>query len=216
MTLKSNKVPYSGSGKSIDPLDAGNYPARVVQVIDLGLQAQRPFEGKAKDPCYEIMVTYELTSEFLQDDDGNDDPTKPRWVSERFGIYPLASEKAKSTKRYLTLDPKLENDGDWAAMIGKACLVAVVQNKNKSTGKIYNNVGGISPPIKGMEVPPLVNEGRVFSQDNPDPELFDSLPEWIQTIIKEGLEYNNAPAAIGKRDPNPVGDIETVSDEVPF
>lgn len=213
MTLKSNKVPYAGSGKSFDPLEAGNYPALVVQVIDLGLQAQRPYEGKAKDPCYEIMVTYELVTEFLPDDDGNDDTSKPRWVSELFGIYPLASEKAKSTKRYLQLDPKLEHDGDWAAMIGKPCLVAVVQNKNKATGKVYNNVGGISPPIKGMDVPPLVNEGRVFTQDGECELSLDSLPEWIQTIIKEGLEYNNAPGAIiGNRDPNPVGDLE----EVPF
>jgi hypothetical protein len=41
--------------------------------------------------------------------------------------------------------------------------------------------------------------------------LFESLPEWIQTIIKEGLEYNNAPGAV-KEKPAP----ELVSDEVPF
>lgn len=191
MTLNANKVPFSG-GSKLEPLEPGNYPARVVQVIDLGLQAQRPYEGKEKAPAYEIMVTYELGTEFMVDDDGEPDETRPRWVSERFAIYPLASERAKSTARYKVLDPKLTYEGDWSQMIGAPCLVAVVNNQNRHTGKIYNNVGGISAPIKGMDVPALVNEGVIFDLSSPDVTVFKGLPEWIQDLIKDNLEFRGS------------------------
>lgn len=199
--MNANKAAANGAKREV--LDAGNYPARVAQVIDLGVQKQRPFEGKEKAPVNEIMVTYELVTEFLQDEDGNDDETKPRWVSERFPLYSLGSERAKSTVRYLALDPGKDCDGDWSLMVGKPCLVAVVNNVSKSNGKTYNNVGGVSLPIKGMVVPDLVNEPRVLSLDQPDKEVFDALPEWIQGIIEEGLDFpgSNAEAVLKGKAP---------------
>ena len=191
MTLNANKVPFSG-GSRAEPLEPGNYPARVVQVLDLGLQAQRPYEGQEKAPAYEIMVTYELGTEFMVDDDGNPDETRPRWVSERFALYPLASDRAKSTNRYKVLDPKIKYEGDWSQLIGAPCLVAVVNNKNKHTGKVYNNVGGISAPIKGMDVPELVNEGVTFDLSTGDTKTFKALPEWIQELIKSNLEFKGS------------------------
>lgn len=193
MTLKSNNVPFTGSSKTAAPvLEPGNYPARIAQIYDLGLQAQRPYKGEEKGPKYEIMVTYELVTEFMPDENGNEDITKPRWVSERFGIYPLSSELAKSTGRYKILDPDLQYQGDWSEMLGQPCLVAVVNNKNKNTGKVYNNVGGISAPIKGMEVGPLVNEARTFDLDAPDMAVFEAMPDWIKGIIMENLEFKGS------------------------
>jgi hypothetical protein len=161
-------------------------------VIDLGLQTQRPYEGKAKAPANEIMVTYELVTEFLEDEDGNPDETKPRWVSERFPLYSLASDRAKSTIRYNAIDPGKDCDGDWSLLVGKPCLVAIVNNVSKSNGKTYNNVGGVSLPIKGMVVPDNINPTKFFSLDDPDMEVFNGLPDLIQGIIQENLEFNGS------------------------
>jgi hypothetical protein len=190
MTLKANNT--GGGGVQQDVLDADNYPARIAQVIDLGLQAQRPYEGKQKRPANEIMVTYELGTEFMKDDDGNDRPDKARWVSERFCLFGLNSERAKSTIRYKALDPKGEFEGDWALMIGKACVVAVVNNKSKANGKIYNNVGGVTGPMKGLAIAELVNESKFFSLEDPDLEVFTSLPEWVQGVITSNLEFEGS------------------------
>jgi hypothetical protein len=161
--------------------------ARVVQVIDLGVQAQRPYKGTEKPPIQEIMVTYELGTEFLLDEDGNEDTSKPRWVSERLPLYNLAADKAKSTKRYMALDPAKKYGGDWTQLLGAGCLVAIVNNEKD--GRTYNNVGGISPALKGVPIPELVNEPKFFDQDNPDLEVFSSLPDWIQGIIRDGLGF---------------------------
>lgn len=191
MALKASNKPR-GDRPRAALLDAGNYPARVVQIIDLGLQKQRPFEGKEKAPANEIMVTYELSHEFLEDENGNPDEGKPRWISERFPLYSLASERAKSTMRYLALDPAKAYGGDWSELVGVPCLVAIINNVSKSNGETYNNVGGVSLPIKGMVVPELVNPTVLFNLDDPDIEVFNALPNWIQEMITANLEFQGS------------------------
>ncbi len=213
-------VASSNGGSSVDQeiLEAGNYPARIAQVIDLGLQAQRPYEGKAKRPANEIMVTYELGTEFMKDEDGNDRTDKPRWVSERFCLFGLHSERAKSTIRYTALDPSGEKGGDWAQMVGQGCLVAVVNNKSKSNGRTYNNVGGVTGPMKGLDIAELVNESKTFSLDKPDLEVFGALPDWIQKVITENLEFNGSALqkALGVEPAYEGEDTDEETSDVPF
>ena len=85
MTLKANEVPSNGTRQ--EPIEPGSYPARLVQVIDLGLQPQE-YLGEEKAPKIEITTTYELSDEFMKDEEGNDIEDKPRWVSETFPLNP--------------------------------------------------------------------------------------------------------------------------------
>jgi hypothetical protein len=39
---------------------------------------------------------------------------------------------------------------DLSMIIGKNCLLNLVENKSEATGKTYTNIAGITPPIKGM------------------------------------------------------------------
>ena len=193
MALNASKVEAQGSGKRADPIEAGNYIGRVVQILDMGLQAQRPYQGKDKPPAHEINLTYELGTEFLQDEEGNDLEDKPRWISETFPLRNLQQDLAKSTKRAAALDPKTELGGDFAAMIGFPCTITVVQNPNKKDPTIiYNNVGNVTPPMKGFDAPALVNPTKVFDLDEPDMVVFGSLPEFLQKKIKENLEFNGS------------------------
>lgn len=186
MALNANKA-GNNAGPKAPALDPDNYMARVVQVIDLGVQNQRPFQGKEKPPAHEIMLTYELVTEFMPGEDDEPDEDKPRWVSERFPLHNMKADRAKSTKRYLAIDPKQKFKGDFAALVGQPCLVTIVNNERD--GRVYNNVGGISQPLKGIPVPELKNEPVVLDLDAPDLDVFLALPEWIQKIIKEGLTY---------------------------
>lgn len=198
MSLNARKVPSTGGGGSkfsAPVLDAGGYPARVVQILSLGLQPQRPYKGEEKSPQYELMVTYELLDEFMQDDEGNDIEDKPRWISETFPLYNLEAELAKSTKRYCALDPDLQFDGDWGQLIGTPCTVNLVQNKSKRDGKIYNNVSAVST-MRAKEAKvaaPLVNEPKLFDIERPDAETFWSLPDWIKDKMKANLEFAGSP-----------------------
>lgn len=193
MALNAKNAGNGGGDRVAQPnLEPGNYPARIVQIIDYGLQPQRPFQGKDKPPAQEIGITYELTDAFMVDEDGNDIEDKPRWISETFPLHNLKAENAKSTKRYNAIDPKGDAEGDFSKLIGAAIMVTVVNNANGD--KIYDNVGGLSPmrPRDAANTPDLKNPTLVFDLDAPDAEAFAKMPKWIQEKLKGNLNYKGS------------------------
>lgn len=195
MSLNAKKISSKGGSKQ-QPLEPGSYPARLVSIVGLGLQEQRPYLGQAKDPAYEINITYELLDEFMVDEEGNPDETKPRWISETIPLFNLAADRAKSTKRYLALDKDQAYEGDWTQLLGKACSVTIVQNpgKGQNAGKVYNNVAEISAmrPKDEENAAPLVNDAFFFDYETPDMEVFGRLPDFIKERITSNLEFEGS------------------------
>lgn len=174
-------------------LDPGTYPARLVGLLTFGIQAQRPYQGQEKPPIAELHTTYELVDEFMPDEDGNPDESKPRWLSETLAFHNLAADKAKSTVRYLALDPEQRFSGDWSALIGAGVnlSIAVREGKGANVGKKFENISATSAmrPKESAKLPALVNPPRVFDFYSPDLDVFLSLPEWVQNKMKEALDY---------------------------
>ncbi len=195
MSLNARKIAHTGGKKGPEQaaIEPGTYPIRVAQLIDLGLQPQRPWQGEEKPPAHEMMITYELLDEFCVDEDGNPDEEKPRWLSETIPLRSLKAEKAKSTQRYYALDPNEDCEGDFVALAGMPANASITQNagKGKNAGKIYNNIQMLSTmrPKDAAKAEPLKKEPKVFVLDEPDLEVFNSLPEWLQDKLKSNLEY---------------------------
>lgn len=196
MSLNASKIESKGKRERPDPLEPGTYPCRLVQVLGMGLQPQRPYMGEEKEPQYELNVTYEFLDEFLVDKEtGKELKDKPRWLSESFPLHSLDSDLAKSTKRYMAIDPTKEFGGDWSQLVGTPCMVTIVQNPSKKDPEvIYENVASVSSMrAKDAEkAPELVNPPKVFDAANPDMEIFKSLPEYIQDKIKGNLDYEGS------------------------
>lgn len=182
---KGNFIPQA----NIEP---GTYPARLVQILDLGLQAQRPYKGQDKPPARELMLTYELVDCFMLDADGNELEDKPRWISETLPFYGLFADKAKSTQRYKAFDPTEEHEGDFAALIESPINVTIVNNAVGE--KVYDNVATVSSmrPKDVDKCTPLKNPSKLFDLDKPDMEVFNSLPEWVRDKITSNLEFTNS------------------------
>ena len=221
MALNAKSVPTS-SGPRAPVLDEGGYPARLVQVIDLGLQPQRPYQGQEKPPAYELQVVYESSDEFMPGEDGEPDESKPRWFWENFALHNLKSDRATSTKRYLALDPNLEYDGDWSKLIGKPVIVALTKTQGRD-GNEYNNVAAISTmrSKEAAKLPDLVNDPVVFDLDDPDLDVFNSLPDRIQEKIKGNLNFGGSKLEAllkgGKTETKKTTKKEAVvDDEIPF
>lgn len=228
MALNAKNIPQTGGKDRVEQpeLEAGVYPARIVQIIDYGLQPQRPFKGEEKPPAYEIGVTYELVDAFMVDEEGEELLDKPRWVSETFPLHNLKADLAKSTKRYKAVDPNEVHEGDWSKLLGEAVNVTIVINKKGD--KVYTNVHGIAAmrPRDAQKCPELVNEARFFDRDNPDLEVFKNFPQWIQDKIKGHLEFKGSAleAALGggeakaapKQRKKPEPAPEVADDDPPF
>lgn len=194
MSLNANNVPSNGSKMKAPILEPGSYLARVVQVIGLGLQKQDPYRGQEKPPAHKIRVVYELSDEFMEDEDGEIIEDRPRWIDETFPLYSLDADMAKSTKRYATIDPDLKHGGDWAKLVGYPVNLIIGSKVSKNTKKEYNHIINTSA-VRAKEVakmPDLVNDPKVFDPGDPDMEIFFSLPKWLQDIIKEGVEYEGS------------------------
>lgn len=192
MSLKANEFKGASSKPRAPALEPGNYPARLVQVIYLGTQPQNPYKGEPKPPGPEFMTTYELSDEFLDDEDGNPDHEKPRWISERFVIYPLSSENSKSTKRYLSLDPDGKFKGDWEKLVGTPCYLTLTRKPSKSDPtKEFNNIASVQPmrSKEAAKLPGLVNDAVAFDFNDPDLEAFLSFPNFVQEIIKGAVDF---------------------------
>ena len=192
MALKISKNGNGGNRVEQAVIEADVYRARLVQLIDLGLQAQRAFQGKDKPPAQEIMLTYELVDEFMKDEEGNDVEDKPRWVSETLPFYGLFADKAKSTQRYNVFDPKGDWDGDFTQALGMAINLTIVNNAKGD--KVYTNVGNVAAMSekKVAVCPELCNPTTAFDLDDPDMVVFEKLPEWIQKKIVENLNFKGS------------------------
>lgn len=199
MGFKLDKLPRgSGGGDRVaqPTLDVGTYPARLVRFIDMGIQPQRPYQGQDKPPAHEVDWTYELLDVFMVDKDGNEDETKPRWISERFPVHRLEADLAKSTKRYKALDPNMDFDGDMSALVGQPCMVTIVHGENKKDPtRPYENIGNVTTmrAKEAAKAPELKNDPQVFLLDEPDMEVFNKFPGWLQDKLKENLEYAGSP-----------------------
>lgn len=204
MALKAKRVKFSGGkGKLQSPLlDTDNYPARLVQVLELGMQ-QNYFDPEKIN--HEVMLTYELDGEFCLDEAGEPVTDKPRWIGETINMIDLPDDmelndiyndqfrgKAKMVTRARAFDPKGTMEFDFTEMLGGACAVTVIQKKKKD-GTLKNEVGNVTAPMRGMQVAELINPVKLFTLDDPDMEVFKSIPEWIQEKIKGNLEFKGSP-----------------------
>ena len=197
-------------------LEPATYPARIVRILDYGLQPQS-FNGEQKAPAQVISITYELLDVFMVDEQGKELEDKPRWISEEFPLHPMSSDRARSTQRYSALDPENKFEGDWTRLITFPCMVTVAVNKKGD--KTYENVSNVST-MRARDVDKaaeLKNPSSVFLLDDPDMALFNKLPKWIQEKIQSNLNYAGSPleAALKGKAPEKKQEVKKPPKEEP-
>lgn len=192
MSLNVNKPQPNKSFVKQEALPAGNYPGRLVQIVAVGLQPQKAYQGVEKKPAYQAFFNYELADEFMLDEDGNEIEDKPRWVGERLSLLPLFAERAKSTARYKALDPSEVHEGDFAALVGQGVNITVSQYESK--GEMKNGVMNLTPmrPKDLERLPELKNATLVFDIEAPTEETWSRVPDWMKEICKSNLEFKGS------------------------
>lgn len=189
--FNAKDIPFGGGERKRAPAVApGAYPARVSNLVLTGKQPNS-FKGDDKPPALKLRMTYELLDEFLKDDEGKDMLDKPRWVTQEFNLFSLKSDRAISTKVYYALDPQEIYGGDFAKLVGLPCIVTIANEKSKKTDAIYEKVSAVSAmrDKEAAKAPELVNTPYLFDFYNPDMEVWDKLPEWLQDVIKGAVDF---------------------------
>ena len=186
-----------------NPIEAGAYIARCVQIIDLGDQ----FNDMAQKYVRKTMLTFEIPSERVE----VDGKSKPRLMSKTYTLS--LNEKATLRKDLESWYGALDFPIDIRRVLGLPCTINVVSKKSK-TGNEYSTIGSIGRPMKGIPVPEQETESLVFDIDQEDAiEAVEKLPEWIKKTIKESPSFKTV---VNRKNEKDEAFTDINSDDLPF
>ncbi len=171
----------SSGKKNLGRIDEGTFPARIVQIIDLGVQEDE-YLGERK-VGHKVFINFEFPTELVTV--GDED--KPRWLGKEYTVS--LHEKATLTKLIAAADPegKATSKGrNMKGLLGLPLMVSI-----GSTEKGNPKISNVARLMKGLTVGELVNKSIFFDMDDGDVEQFNKLPQWMQDKIKGGLDFND-------------------------
>ena len=201
--------------KNYELMEGGVYPARCIQVVDLGSHKNTHPSAAPDAVKKELIIIWEVSGELMQDG-------RPFTINKRYTMSLnekaiLRKELASWRGRQFT-DDELQNFA-LAKILDAPCMLNITKTAGKKNkDKEYNNVLSVMPLMKGMTLAPRVNELVDFGiDDRKDEALLAKLWPWVRKVIEESYEAKGIPIpghdtpAETKNDP-PFGE----SDEIPF
>lgn len=181
------------SGGDFENIDSGTYSARCYRFIDLGSH-ETFFNGQSKGLTPLVLIGFELCDEKMEDG-------RPFVLHKRYTWS--TSEKANMRKDLESWRGARFNDSDFGPggfdvknLLGAPAILTVI--KTEKEGKEYSNIAGISKPMKGMTLPPLVNKPVMVSliYTEFDREAFDSLSDSLKSKIAQSPQYKALMAGV--------------------
>jgi len=207
LTVSTSPTKKTDNGRVED----GPHMARVVQIIDLGMQKQTDWKtGEVQtyddgNPIIkpEVFITYEFPTDRIE----IDGESKPRWLSKRYTMS--LHEKSALTALITAVDPAgaKGKSYDLSKLIDKPLMVTVGSTSNGNP-----KVTSVSGIPKGIKVDPLENDSRLFDMGSFDMEVYESLPNFIQEIIQNSESFKGFPKSAK---PNKE-ELDDVDDDAPF
>ena len=163
-----------------------------MQVIDLGLQAEKAFESKKIKMNPKIKITWELPNELIQyeDKETGEKKSRPQLVSQEYKAS--LHEKAKLRKmlaswRGRDFSEEELKKFEMVNVLNVACMINLVVIEKE--GKKYNNIAAVTPIAKGMTCPDQITPPIYFDLSEFDFEVFETLPDFIKEKIKKSTEW---------------------------
>ena len=179
------------SKKSFPRIEEGTFAARVVRIIDMGKQVATDFktgEPKTYDDGNVVIqnrvwIDFEFPTETIE----IDGVAKPRWQGKEYTVS--SHEKAAIMALMKAADPSGKLTMKWrnvSALLGLPLMVSI-----GSTSSNKPKITNVASLMKGMTVPDLANPTLFFDLDGDDVATFESLPEWLQKRIKDGVDFDS-------------------------
>lgn len=196
MFQQATKSAAGGMKGNAPLLDPGAYPARLVQIIDIGMQ---PGSKMYPEPKLKMEMRFECLDEFLLDDEGKEIPDQPRFFSMEltYNADGYMGDRSNIYKVFEALDGFEKPIRD---LLGKACNITLGK-KLKADGKTEKNVILSVSAMREKDLakqPENQSELLFLSLYDPDMEVWNKLPKgdskWtLRNKIKSSLELRLTP-----------------------
>lgn len=177
--------------KDFGRVEDGAYSARIVQIIDFGLQYEtdyktneiKTYEDGNPVIKHKVWINFEFPEETIE----IDGEEKPRWYGKEYTVS--SHEKSALYALLKSVDPKGEATDKGRNVKGLLGLPAMVTIGSTSSGKA--KISGVSAVPKGLQVGALVNEEFFLDLDSEDVDSFNNLPGWMKERIKLGIGFSD-------------------------
>ena len=215
------KEPENEMAEQIEP---GNYQGVCHRYVDLGTHhVDYTFESKhIVGDYHKVQITWEIPDERIEITRDGEKLDLPRVISKEYNLtLGKKSNLRKDLQSWRGRDfTKTELEGFSLKNILKANAVVNILHNEKG----YAYVAAVTPLMKNMAKKEPENPVIGFSIDNDGFDNIPELPEWIETKIKNSLEY-------GVYEDKPTGTFEpetpdpytedgdpgySVEDDIPF
>ena len=210
-------IAKANEGGGYQPVPAGMHLARCYKIVDLGSQ-KTEYMGQVKIQ-HKIMLQFEVWSE---DESGNPTVTQkgePLSITKRYTL--TLSEKAAlrndlKTWRGRDFTPEELRGFELKNVLGVWAMLSVSRDAGRD-GKEYTNIQAIMPVpahLKKAGLPDPHNTPQMYSIEDHDGEIFESLSEGVKKLIMASPEFQS-------RNPHTMSasravPVETDTDDIPF
>ena len=204
------KVP-TGNG-NYEPVPEGLHHAVCYRVTDLGTHAT-PWDTMVR----KVLVSWELPQERIDFERDGVSENLPRVISKK---YTLSLHDKANLRRDLEnwrgkkFTAQELTGWDLKKIIGANCFLQVLHKETKE-GRTFADVSSIVGLPKKTEKLNPENETAFFSFDDGG-DIPEDTPEWITTLIKESVEWQQRQGR--DTDPPPEEAVQTTEegDDIPF
>lgn len=170
-------------GGDFEQPPVGIHVARSIRLIDIGTQKSE-YQGTVSFKR-QFILWWELSNEMLSQGNYAGQPflVKKYYTASLSEKSNLRKDLVSWRGREFTAD---ELGGfDPRNILDKPCMVQIIEKDGK------HRVASVTGVPKGTQVPPAFNAIQYFSLDDYDHNLFMSLSDRMQELIKKSPEYQN-------------------------
>lgn len=198
-----------------DNLAKGEHEARLIHVADCGMQL-REYKGEVKPPAQQIALCFEVLGSKVK----VDGVEQPRTIwSKPFNIFGRMSGLGKEYAMYKAFVPTAKEDtiADWESVLGEPVNV-IIEHVKKDADTTYDNVEGLSSiPSKYRDKvePAITTEFSIAGSEDVDSPAIKNLHGLAKFVHDKRITGNIAPATQATQ-AQPVSEVETFDDDVPF
>lgn len=190
------------TGSAFAKTPEGTYPARCVQVYDIGTQTNDEFESVKR----QVVLGFELDHQ-----NPGDDTNALVWGWYTHSLHEKAKLRAHLEAWRGKKFSAEELEGfDLSKLLGVPCLISVSHN-TKGNPK----VAAVMAPPKGASTFEATHPLRTFDVDNPDMAVFDTFNDHMKQIVMASPEWDAATSG-STTAPKQQAHQPIPEDEIPF
>jgi len=198
---------------------SGVFLARCYRILDIGTQ-KSSFQGVDK-LLRQVVFSWEVHA---QNDEGRPLFTKDNRLFSIQEYYTLSwSEKSNLRKalqswRGRPFSSEEMQKFDLKNVLGAWCMLNII-DKQRDNGGVISKVGSISPVppmIRQNGLPEKRNKDQLFSLDDPDMEIFESLSDSLKEKIRNSPEWKRKQGVSPAVASQAADSFDSSDDEIPF